>query len=168
MKQTLGNQALRQRGATLVTVLMFLVLMTLVSVSATKISIMDVLASSNEQQQALLFQQTENSLKNMATITNLAAPMMETDGATFDDSGVYKLSDDSTNSKIELQIVDRDMRYYPCGSFGGKAVSIGSSVPICDLYDFSVRVNKNNSSARDVHHRGAGKQKPNPRKNSYL
>ena len=39
-----------QQGATLITALTFLVLMTIVSVSASKISILDVLVSSNEQQ----------------------------------------------------------------------------------------------------------------------
>ncbi len=158
-----------QKGATLITVLVFLTVMTLVSVTATKISILDVLASGNEQQQILLFQQAENSLKKSVTVRNLAKPMMGTDNAAFDaNTGVYIMPQSTDDTQTEVRITDRHTRYYPCGSFNGKAVSLSASGPICDLYDFSVKESKANSSARDVHHRGVGKEKPNPKKNSYL
>ncbi len=157
----------KQRGATLITTLSFLALMTIVSVSAAKISILDVLQSSNELQKSILFQRAENGLKTITTVTKLYKPLTEEDGAEFaEDTGIYQLPDDLL-ADTELQITDKKIRYQ-CNGFNGKAISLGPSVPRCDLYDFSAKVKKSNSAARDRHNRGAGKEKPNPLKNSYL
>ena len=51
--------------------------------------------------------------------------------------------------------------------FNGEVVSIGPNVPTCDLYDFQVK-GAGHGGARDRHNRGAGKEKPNANKNSYL
>ena len=61
----------KQMGATLITSLVFLLLMTIVSVSATKMSILDLLVSSNEQQQMVLFQTTANQLKQLTHVSKL-------------------------------------------------------------------------------------------------
>lgn len=157
----------KQRGATLVTTLSFLALMTIVSVSAAKISILDVLQSSNELQKSILFQRAENGLKTITTVGKLYKPLIEEDGAEFaEDTGIYQLPDDLL-ADAELQITDKKIRYQ-CNGFNGKALSLGPSVPRCDLYDFSAKIQKPNSGARDQHNRGAGKEKPNLLKNSYL
>ncbi len=158
----------KQRGATLITTLSFLALMTIVSVSAAKISILDVLQSSNELQKSILFQRAENGLKTITTVTKLYKPLTHKDGADFSAStGIYQLPNDLLGSDTKLQITDKKIRYQ-CTGFNGKAISLGPSVPRCDLYDFSAEVKKSNSAAMDRHNRGAGKEKPNPLKNSYL
>ena len=158
----------KQKGATLITTLSFLALMTIVSVSATKISIIDILASSNEQQKSILFQRAENGLKVITTVSKLYKPLTKTDGASFSEStGIYHLPDNLLGSDTKLQITDKNIRY-ECNGFNGKALSLGPSVPRCDLFDFAAKVKKPNSGASDRHNRGAGKEKPNPLKNSYL
>jgi len=157
-----------QQGATLITALTFLVLMTIVSVSASKISILDVLVSSNEQQQMMLFQDTENDLKELTTVVKLYKPLVKEGGATFDlDTGAYVLPS-NTQKPGTLEVITDKFKRYQCGGFNGKAISIGPDVPPCDLYDFQVKTSVLNSGVRDRHHRGAGKEKPNPNKNSYL
>lgn len=158
----------RQKGATLITTLAFLSLMTIVSVSAAKISILDVLASGNEQQQSILFQEAAKDLKNLATVRKLYKPITKSDGASFsENTGIYKLPDQIQNPDSELQITDKDSPY-ECNGFNGKALSLGPSVPRCYLYDFEAKVKRQHIGSSDKHNRGAGKEKPNPLKNSYL
>ncbi len=159
-----GSSA-KQQGATLITVLIFLTLMTIVSVSATKISILDILAAGNEQQQSLLFQRAENKLKEITSVLKLYKPLTGANGASFSETtGEYQLPGEQG---VELKITDRHIRY-ECNGFNGKAISLGPSVPRCDLYDFEAIIKKRNTGADDRHNRGAGKEKPNPFKNSYL
>lgn len=158
----------KQRGATLITSLVFLSLMTIVGVSASKISILDVLVAGNEQQRMLLFQETENDLKDLTSVPKLYKPMIGAAGASFSAStGAYVFPTSSEKPHVSEKITDKKKRY-SCGGFSGKAVSIGPSVPPCDLYDFQVNATKLGSSAKDRHNRGAGKEKPNPKKDSYL
>jgi len=150
---------MKQKGATLFTALVFLTLMTIVSVSATKISMLDILVASNNQQNMLLFQSTSNQLKETATINNLQLTFTE-DGFTGNVSGNDNLFEfDDSPENIEERITDMTLEY-PCERQGA-ASSIGPNAPACDLYDFQVRSSLNNSSARDQHNRGAGKMVPN-------
>ena len=160
----------KQRGATLFTALVFLALMTIVGVSAAKVSMLDVLISGNNQRQMEVFQDTANDLKQLADVRNLYKPIIgKVEGSTthiFDPvTGIYTLRDTGSNSIQE--ITDPEKRY-DCQGFRGEAVSIGPDTPPCDLYDFRVKYKEQGTSAKDVHNRGAGKEKPNGNKNSYL
>ncbi len=157
----------KQKGATLFTALVFLTLMTVVTVSASKISMMDLIVSSNNQQEMMVFQTTDSDLKELTTVPKLYKPLVKTPNHEFDETtGVYEILD-STKPELEQQITDKEKRYQ-CGGFAGKAISIGPSVSPCDLYDFEVRTKMGHSGVKDRHNRGAGKEKPNPGKDSYL
>jgi len=54
----------RQEGATLFTALVFLALMTIVSVSAAKIATLDAIVAGNNQQRVLVYQQTAKTLNS--------------------------------------------------------------------------------------------------------
>lgn len=149
----------KQKGATLFTTLVFLTLMTIVSVSATKISMLDILVASNNQQKMVLFQNTSNQLKETATIKNLRLTFT-VDGFTGNVTGNDNLFElDGSPENIEEIITDMTLKY-PCER-QGLGTSIGPNAPPCDLYDFQVRSSLNSSSARDQHNRGAGKMVPN-------
>jgi len=167
--QFMGNSK-KQKGATLFTSLVFLALMTIVGVSAAKVSMLDVLVSGNNQRQMEVFQDTANDLKQLADVRKLYKPIIgKIEGSTthqFDPvTGIYEVPGTASNATHE--ITDPETRY-DCQGFRGEAVSIGPDTPPCDLYDFRVKFKKNGSSAKDVHNRGAGKEKPNGKKNSYL
>ncbi len=160
----------KQRGATLFTALVFLALMTIVGVSAAKVSMLDVLISGNNQRQMEVFQDTANDLKQLTDVRKLYKPLIAKIEGNFTHSfdettGVYKNPDAPSNSVQE--ITDTEKRY-SCKGFRGEAVSIGPDTPPCDLYDFRVKNSLPGSSAKDVHNRGAGKEKPNGNKNSFL
>jgi len=160
LKTTIKNN--KQKGATLITSLVFLLLMTIVSVSATKMSMLDILVSSNEQQQMVLFQTTENQLKQLAHISRLNQTFSST-GFTSNVSGKadqYQFTSDfNTDNGIKEIITDLPVKAYDCER-AGVASGMGSSVPKCDLYDFQVERMGQNSAAKDRHHHGAGKMVP--------
>ncbi len=157
----------QQQGATLFTALTFLFLMTIVTVSASRISIQDTFIAKNTQQKQLLFQQTENDLTHLATPVELYSPLVGEGGASFDGlTGTYKLPEDQHKAGTEQFITDLSTNY-ECGPKFG-AVSIGPGTIYCSLYDFRVNSRAQNTGVRDRHNRGAGKEKPNPAKHSYL
>jgi len=159
----------KQKGATLFTSLVFLALMTIVSVTAAKVSMLDVFVAGNNQQQMMLYQSTANDLKELTTVVQLYAPLVNDPvSAKFNEiTGIYELLADTNKPHITQQIIDKE-KTYECGGFAGQAISIGPNVPICDLYDFQVKSWKQNTGVKDRHNRGAGKEKPNPNKNSFL
>ncbi len=164
------NSLKKQHGATLFTSLVFLALMTIVGVSAAKVSMLDVLISGNNQRQMEVFQDTANDLKRLADVRKLYKPLIgKIEGSTthqFDSTtGIYEVPGTASNSTQE--ITDSETRY-DCAGFRGEAVSVGPDTPPCDLYDFRVEYKENGTSAKDIHNRGAGKEKPNGKKNSYL
>ena len=169
MTMVIHKNLARQKGATLITALSFLSLMTIVGVTATKVSILDVLASSNDQQQSLLFQRAENSLTEVTSVLKLYKPLVKKDGASFSETtGEYLLPSASDHGFINQQKITDEKIRYECNGFNGKAISLGPSVPRCDLNDFEAKVSKQHTAAKDRHNRGAGKEKPNLLKNSYL
>lgn len=164
----------KQTGATLFTSLVFLTLMTVVGVSASKVSIVDLLIAGNNQEQIILLQETENDLKILTRVEKLFVPLTNNGGSFDEDTGIYELPGDPNRPHVDEQITDVDhdlseeLRYYQCQGFSGLAISLGPDVPKCDLYDFQVKSTRPNSSVIDKHNRGAGKEKPNAKKNSYL
>ena len=160
------NLARKQKGVTLAATLVFLMLMTIVAVSATKISILDVLVSGNEQQQMLMFQQAENDLKPIVSITRLVQAYGPTgfNGNIASNDRKFRLAESTT---FVTKIITDLPVLYPCER-NGIAMSVGAGTPPCDLFDFQVRSNSQVSGAKAKHHRGAGKMLPNLKSNGSL
>ena len=161
----------KQKGATLITALMMLLVMTILGISAIKMSSISILIAGNDQQKLMLMQETETALINLATPAKLLDPLIGevVDGqeAGFDaQTGRYDVRDPQTSLAAE-SITDMST-INDCQGFGGKAVSLGPDVPPCRLYDFQVRARTAHSGARETRRRGAGKEVPNIGKNSYL
>ena len=143
----------KQEGAALMTVMVFLVLMTIVTVSATKISILDILVSGNDHQKSLTIQETYNNLKQLSHTSKLDLAI----AAGFDASDQYQLDESTTEvNKVITEIVEK----YPCER-AGNASSMGPGAPPCEIYDFRVKYYKQGSGAREEQHQGGGKMVPN-------
>lgn len=160
----------KQQGATLITALMMLLVMTVLGISAVKMSTIDILIASNDQQKLMLMQEAETDLINLTTPSKLIEPLvgLTVDGETaaFDaETNMYTIPNPTNDLTIEI-ITDMELEY-DCQGFGGKAVSQGCEVP-CRLYDFQVKARKANSGAREQRRRGAGKEVPDSSKNSCL
>ncbi len=167
-----AKQRQKQTGATLLSVLIFLILMSVVGVAASKITVMDILVAGNDQMQMEVYQETSNNLRKLATVIALSDPLLKKDGAYFDqDTGIYDVPEDTENPNTEAKIKDVSKgdreKFYECEA-GGLAVSVGQNVPHCFLYEFQLMQSKSNSGARDRHVRGAGKEFPNPGDNKLF
>lgn len=166
IRQTSFHSPSKQKGATLVTVLVFVSLMTVVSVSSTKVSILDIMISANEQQKAESYQKSENNLTEITTVVQLYKPLTGASGAAFaTGTNIYPIPTQDSNAS--LKIFDPEIRY-ECNGFNGRALSLGPSVPRCDLYDFEAAQKNHHTGSGARHNRGAGKEMPNLLKNSYL
>ena len=152
----------QQQGATLFTALVFLILMTIVTVSATKVSMLDILMAGNNHQKMEAYQETSNDLKDVTSVVNLYDPLIA-NGQIATWTHTVTLTDPNKS-----QVISNPVKKYQCGGFDGQAVSIGPDVPPCYLFDFRAESKKAHSSAKDRHNRGGGKEFPNPGKNSYL
>lgn len=154
----------QQKGATMITTLVFLLLMTIVTVSASKISILDMLVSSNNQRQMEIFQQTANDLKQLTTPVKFLGAYNANEHQT---PWTHNLNANPLKPETKESIASRDHKYI-CGGFNGLAVSIGPSESPCYLYDFEVKTSLANTGVRDKHLRGAGKEFPDGSRNSTL
>jgi len=160
----ISNKQHKQQGATLITALMMLLVLTILGISAVKMTTLNILVAGNEQQKMMLFQTAETDLVNMTTPVKLYTPLVD---KLFDqDTGEY-LVPNPTNPLSAETITDTG-KIYSCEGISGLAVSLGPDMPPCQMYDFQIRARAANRGARDTHHRGAGKEVPNPKKNSYL
>jgi len=153
----------KQKGATLFTALVFLALMTIVSVSAAKISMLDVLVSGNNQQQLELFQKTAREI-NAHTSAQKLLTMFQTVPAT--ENAKIPFSYDFPDKPNTRENITNRALVYSCEGIRGAATSQGSD-NICHLFDFGVRTTKQYSSARDRHYRGGGKEYPSPSRNNF-
>jgi hypothetical protein len=152
----------RQQGATLFTTLVFMVLMTVVGVSASKVSLQDMYMANNEQQRMLLFQKTEIRLDEF-TQTQSLVQTFSSDGsfqANVSGKEQFRFTNTALQSEGVTQFINNLPVLYPCES-QGRGTSLGNGAPAeCDLYDFQISSSAVNTSASDKHHRGAGKMVP--------
>jgi hypothetical protein len=145
----------KQKGATLFTALAILTVLTIVSLSSARMSIIDIKVASNDEQQMMIYQEAENALKKITKPVKL----YEWIEARREDTSAKGIDDIITvNLTAKTNITNIETEYACVGK--GSAVSIGPEVPSCELYDFHIDINKEGSGTRDIHHRGAGKEVP--------
>ncbi len=134
--------------------------MTIVGVSATKISSMDVLIAGNDQKKMILNQSLDSRLPQYASIEVLEKTFTKT-GFTPSEGETNKYIFAQTTSedfKVDIEVID--LAYsYDCKR-EGKASDIGPDAPACDLYDFHVSLKSMGSSAKNTRHQGSGKMVP--------
>jgi hypothetical protein len=145
----------KEQGATLFSALAILSVLTIVSISSARMSIMDIRVASNDEQQLMMYQEAENALKRITKPVKL----YEWIEARRDNPSVKGIDDiESAGLKAKTNITNLNTEYACVGK--GGAVSIGPDAPFCELYDFHIDINKQGLGTRDAHHRGAGKEVP--------
>ncbi len=139
----------KQQGATLITALGLLMVMTIVGVTATKMSSIETLIAGNEQSKMKLFQETQSDLYKLTTPLKLMPALQ--DDALFVD-GVYEVSNEHSKKEFIAKLEG-----YTCKGIDGLPVSVG--LP-CKLYDFKITTRSATGGAIEESHRGAGKEVP--------
>ncbi|MEE9351256.1 MAG: pilus assembly PilX N-terminal domain-containing protein [Thiotrichaceae bacterium] len=149
----------KQQGATLIMSLLMLVVMTIIGVSATKISSMDILIAGNDQQKMKLFQKTQSQLLELTTPLTLL-PVLNDSSLFVDD--VYTLDQESGSRKIEIVTKKQS---YSCKGINGNAISIPTP---CELFDFKIKAHAQLGGGAVESYRGAGKEVPPIAPNNFI
>lgn len=150
----------KQTGVTLVTSLMFLLVMTITGVSVVKVSSMNVLIAGSEQRDMMIRQNVQSELNKFATVESLAEAYTATGFMANEGDDKYRF-DAASVDNLHLNKVIKDNKFkYTCKR-DGTASGIGADAPLCRVYDYFLEARESNSSAADGSHRGAGKMLPN-------
>ncbi len=156
----------KQQGSTLITALMMLLVMTIIGISAVKMSSINIIIAGNDQQKLMLKQVADTKLINLATPVKLLPPLLdntlfvETDGRM-----VYTTPDVERLSPLADEYITDMGRLYGCEGIGGKAVSVGTP---CKLFDFKIIATTALGLSKEERSRGAGKEVPATAKYSLL
>lgn len=149
----------KQAGITLITSLMMLLVMTVIGLTAIKLSAVDLAVARNYQHQLTVYQAAETALRKDVNFFHLYEWMLDQSkqpGETEEDGVVS-----------ETLVADLD-REYICKGRQNQATSIGPDSPPCKLFMFTIDSHLEGTGAKDRHFQGAGKQVPNPSRGSYL
>ena len=146
-------QPSKEQGATLISTVSILLVLTMVGIASARMSIIDTKIASNGEQQMMLYQEAENALK---TITHPEKLYTWMEAQRSGGIGIADIVTSKLKAKTDITALNRE---YACIGNGG-AVSIGPEVPVCNLYDFHIDIKKKGLGTHDVHHRGAGKEAP--------
>ena len=147
----------KQAGITLITSLMMLLVMTIIGVTAIKISSMDLLIADNYQKKLQVYQAAESKIQKDADFYSLYTWMTTQQNAPTD-----KKNDITTTSEI-VDLQDQ----YQCTP-NNLATSLGPDSTPCNIYMFQIEASMSGSGAKDFHYQGAGKLVPNVSKGSFL
>lgn len=147
-----------QAGMTLVTSLMMLLVMTILGVTAIRLSSVDLLIANNYQHQLSVYQAAKSANSTNSNLYNLYTWItVKQDPADISEKEVVS----------KTGVADLDIQY-PCRGRGDLASSIGPNAPPCNLYMFSIDSRIKGTGAKDTHYQGAGKEVPNTTKSSTL
>jgi len=147
----------KQAGITLITSLIMLLVMTIIGVTAIKISSMDLLIANNYQKKLQVYQAAESKIQKDADFYWLYQWMSADINAPIDDE---------TDIVTKSEIVDLE-KEYPCTP-NNLATSLGPDSTPCNIYVFQIEASMKSSGAKDAHYQGAGKLVPNVSKGSFL
>jgi len=141
----------RQSGITLITSLMMLLAMTIIGVTAIKVSSVDLLIASNYQEQLSAHQEAKTKTRREVSFYRLHDFVMAETQPPNTVKGAMVSKAEVTNLNSE----------YPCKGRSFLANSLGPDAPPCRLFMFAVDANLKGSGAKENHYQGAGKQYPN-------
>jgi hypothetical protein len=147
----------RQSGITLITSLMMLLAMTLIGVTAVRISSVDLLVAHNYQQQLSVYQEAETKIRREVSFYRLHDWMMA-------DKQPPETLKDKMTSTAAVSDLDRS---YPCKGRSSLANSLGPDAPACKVFLFTIDSDMKGTGAKESHYQGAGKQFPNQSNGSY-
>jgi len=134
-----------------------LLAMTIIGITAIKISSVDLLIASNFQQQLSVYQAAETKIQSDVNFYHLYNWMM-------DDKQPPASIKDRMISNAEVADLKRD---YPCKGRSNLANSLGPDSPTCKLFLFAIDAKIKGTGVKENHYKGAGKQFPNQSNGSY-
>lgn len=147
----------KQAGITLVTSLMMLLVLTILGVTAIKISSVDLLIANNYQKKLQVYQAAESKIQKDVDFYWLYKWILTDANAPTD-------NDNDVVTKSEIIDIDKEYQCTP----NDLATSLGPDSTPCRVFMFQVEASMKTSGAKEAHYQGAGKLTPNLSKGSYL
>ncbi|CAA6813621.1 MAG: Unknown protein [uncultured Thiotrichaceae bacterium] len=143
----------KQDGVSLLITLIILLVISMIGVSAVRMSSQDLMIASNEQQQMLVNQASESSGREAVNFYNLFQWLEE---GTIPASRTHTLESGEIKTTIALtQGID-----YPCLGQSGEAMSLGVGVNKCRAYRFQVKSRLQGTGAIAERDKSEGKELP--------
>ena len=147
----------KQTGITLITSLMMLLVLTILGVTAIKISSVDLLIADNYQKKLQVYQAAESKIQKDVDFYWLYKWVSSAENVPLDEAkGMV-----TTSEVIDIE------EEYQCTP-NGLATSLGPDSTPCRIYMFQVKASMAASGAKEAHYQGAGKLVPNLSKGSFL
>lgn len=147
----------KQSGITLITSLMMLLVMTIIGVTAIKISSIDLLIANNYQKKLQVYQAAESKIQKDVDFYWLY---------TWITTDANAPVDHATDIVAKSEVVDID-KEYQCTP-NNLATSLGPDSTPCRIFMFKIEASMKTNGAKEAHYQGAGKLTPNISKGSYL
>ncbi|RVU84037.1 hypothetical protein EOL70_14635 [Leucothrix sargassi] len=151
------NNKNKQTGMTLITSLMMLLVITILGVTAIKISSTDLLIASNYQKKLHVYQAAESKIQKDVDFYWLYQWMTNNINAPEDEKNGIVTSSEIVDIKKEYQCTPNNL-----------ATSLGPDSTPCRIFMFQVKASMKTSGAKEAHYQGAGKLTPNLSKGSFL
>lgn len=142
-----------QQGVSLLITLIMLLVISMIGVSAVRMSSQDLMIASNEQQQMLVSQASESSRREVVSFYNL---FLWLEDGTIPASRTHTLESGEIKTTIALtQGID-----YPCLGQAGGAMSLGVGMNKCRAYNFQVKSRLQGTGAIAERYKSEGKELP--------
>lgn len=143
----------KQEGVSLIVALVVLLIITILGISAARLSSQDLIIASNEQQQMMVSQASESARSKTVSFYNLFQWL---ENRTEPDIQTRSLSTGSVKSEITVDVGEQ----YVCYGQSGEAMSVGAGASLCRVYTFSVDSRLIGTGAYDRVIKGEGKELP--------
>jgi hypothetical protein len=154
------NNTSSQQGASLLVGLVILLVISILGVSSVRLSILDTLMASNDEQQMLVTQTSETAKKQVVYFYHLFKWISE--GENPDD-----ITTTIKSTHISSRITLDSGEFYPCFGQAGEAMSLGPAAPKCRVFSFEIDSKIAGTGAQEKLVKGEGKEFPNIHGNSF-
>lgn len=133
--------------------LVVLLIITMLGISAARLSTQDLIIASNEQQMMMVTQASESARSKSVSFYNLFKWL---DDGTLPAKQTQQLDTGSVESKIAVDVGEK----YICYGQSGEAMSLGPGATWCRVYTFTVDSRLTGTGAHNRVMKGEGKELP--------
>ena len=149
-----------QQGASLFVGLLILLVISILGMSSVRLSIIDTMIASNDEQQMLVTQTSETVRKKVVYFYHLFQWIKEGDNP---DDITTTIKSAKVFSKVTLDSGE----FYPCFGQSGEAMSLGPAAPKCRVFSFKIDSKIAGTGAQETLVKGEGKEFPNIHGNAF-
>ncbi len=149
-----------QLGASLLVGLVILLVISILGISSVRLSILDTLMASNDEQQMLVTQTSETARKKVVNFYHLFKWIKNGD---IPNEVTTTIKSTHIVSKVDLDSGE----FYPCFGQIGEAMSLGPAAPKCRVFSFKIDSKIIGTGAQETLVKGEGKEFPNIHGNSF-